>query len=293
MCKQCQAMTYSFGFQAQEQDNEMWGGSVSFKYRVEAPRLGRFFSVDPLVKRIVNYSPYAFAGSKPIACIDFEGLEDIHFLDSFIRRQGCVAIEILENTQLGGEILEEFRNTDPEMCEGRVNIGYDAFVCAAPLGDNVLGSTSVLFNPGSKIRDIDSNGNPYLRDGQEAILEAIEKKSGAVWDRLSKNFPEELLSSEEFKASVAEGKGIIVVTVNEELFKENLSSEISSPVLPVNVGHEIGAHCLNKSQGIEKSVEEEHGDFCGEESFYTNPQEGSLQQALQEQVLIEIETRNE
>jgi hypothetical protein len=36
-----------YGFQGQEEDDELWSGAVSFKYRVEEARLGRFFSVDP------------------------------------------------------------------------------------------------------------------------------------------------------------------------------------------------------------------------------------------------------
>ena len=38
----------------------MWSGSVSFKYRVEDPRLGRFFSVDPLVFKYPHNSVFAF-----------------------------------------------------------------------------------------------------------------------------------------------------------------------------------------------------------------------------------------
>jgi hypothetical protein len=51
------------------------GNSLSFKYRVEDPRLGRFLSVDPLTKTYPWYSPYQFAGNTPIQAIDVEGAE--------------------------------------------------------------------------------------------------------------------------------------------------------------------------------------------------------------------------
>lgn len=66
---------YRYGFQNQEVDNELWGGAISFKFRVEDPRLGRFFSVDPLTSSYPFYSPYAFSGNRIIDAFELEGLE--------------------------------------------------------------------------------------------------------------------------------------------------------------------------------------------------------------------------
>lgn len=67
--------SYRYGFQGQEEDGEIWGGAVSFKYRVEDSRLGRFFSVDPLRSEYPELTTYAFSGNRLIDCIDLEGLE--------------------------------------------------------------------------------------------------------------------------------------------------------------------------------------------------------------------------
>jgi hypothetical protein len=69
--------SYRYGFQNQETDNELWGGAVSFKYRVEDPRLVRFFSVDPLTGKYPHNSPYAFSENRLIDGIELEGLEFI------------------------------------------------------------------------------------------------------------------------------------------------------------------------------------------------------------------------
>jgi hypothetical protein len=53
----------------------LWEGSVSFKYRVEDPRLGRFFSVDPLFSSYPANSNYAFSENDVIANVEQEGLE--------------------------------------------------------------------------------------------------------------------------------------------------------------------------------------------------------------------------
>lgn len=75
------ADVYRYGFQGQEEDDELWGGAVSYKYRVEDPRLGRFFSVDPLAADYPWNSVYAFSENKVIHMIELEGLEAITFQD--------------------------------------------------------------------------------------------------------------------------------------------------------------------------------------------------------------------
>jgi hypothetical protein len=70
---------YSFGFQAQEQDEEMWGGSVTYKYRVEDPRLGRFFAVDPLHAQYPWNSNYSFSENRLVDSKELEGLERVEY----------------------------------------------------------------------------------------------------------------------------------------------------------------------------------------------------------------------
>ena len=69
---------HRFTFNGQERDDEVSGegNSLSFKYRVEDSRIGRFFSVDPLVMDYPMYSSYGFAANQPIHAGDLEGLEN-------------------------------------------------------------------------------------------------------------------------------------------------------------------------------------------------------------------------
>jgi RHS repeat-associated protein len=71
------AVSYRFGFQGQEQDNEIKGegNSINYKYRVHDPRLGRFLSIDPLFKDYPHNSPYAFSENRVIDGVELEGLE--------------------------------------------------------------------------------------------------------------------------------------------------------------------------------------------------------------------------
>ncbi len=75
------SQSYRYGFNGKEKDDEMKGGGNSQDYglRIYDSRLGRFLSVDPLTKDYPWYTPYSFAGNKPIAFIDLDGGEDAKF----------------------------------------------------------------------------------------------------------------------------------------------------------------------------------------------------------------------
>lgn len=47
-----------------------------YGFRIYNPAIGKFLSVDPLTKDYPWYTPYQFAGNKPIGAIDIEGLEE-------------------------------------------------------------------------------------------------------------------------------------------------------------------------------------------------------------------------
>ena len=76
--RQLKNTDFHFGFQSQESYTNLKGtdNSFSFKYRIYDSRIGRFFSVDPLIPKFPFYSPYLFDGNKPIARVELEGLED-------------------------------------------------------------------------------------------------------------------------------------------------------------------------------------------------------------------------
>jgi RHS repeat-associated protein len=70
--------SYRYGFQGQEKDDEIKGegNSLNYEYRMHDPRVGRFFSRDPLELEYPWYSPYSFGGNKVIRFVELEGLEE-------------------------------------------------------------------------------------------------------------------------------------------------------------------------------------------------------------------------
>ncbi|MBK7181870.1 MAG: hypothetical protein IPH89_02485 [Bacteroidetes bacterium] len=69
------ATGYRFGFNGKESDDEVKGSDNSYDFgaRVYDPRLGKFFSIDPLFKIYPNESSYGFAGNSPIYLVDKDG----------------------------------------------------------------------------------------------------------------------------------------------------------------------------------------------------------------------------
>ncbi|MVT12593.1 RHS repeat-associated core domain-containing protein [Chitinophaga tropicalis] len=72
---------YRYGFNGKENDNEVKGdgNQQDYGFRIYDPRVGRFLSVDPLTKNYPWYTPYQFAGNKPIWATDLDGLEERYF----------------------------------------------------------------------------------------------------------------------------------------------------------------------------------------------------------------------
>lgn len=69
---------YRYGFNGKENDNEVKGEGNQQDYgmRIYDTRLSRFLSVDPLTKGYPHYTPYSYAGNKPIKFIDLDGGEE-------------------------------------------------------------------------------------------------------------------------------------------------------------------------------------------------------------------------
>lgn len=69
---------YRFGFNGKENDNEPkgLGNEQDYGMRIYDTRLGKFLSTDPITNEYPWYTPYQFAGNKPISFVDLDGLEE-------------------------------------------------------------------------------------------------------------------------------------------------------------------------------------------------------------------------
>lgn len=66
---------YRYGFNGKEKDLSFGSTHYDYGFRIYKPSIGKFLSVDPLTSSYPWYTPYQFAGNKPIVAIDLDGLE--------------------------------------------------------------------------------------------------------------------------------------------------------------------------------------------------------------------------
>ena len=73
---------YRFGFNSMENDNETYGtgNALDFGARIYDPRLGRWLSLDPLMKKYPGESNYAYVSDNPIVYVDVDGKDRIYNL---------------------------------------------------------------------------------------------------------------------------------------------------------------------------------------------------------------------
>ncbi|WP_111308323.1 RHS repeat domain-containing protein [Confluentibacter sediminis] len=102
---------YRYGFQGQEKDDEIKGegNSLNYTFRMHDPRVGRFFTVDPLSRRYAYNSPYAFSENRVIDGVELEGLEYQPYPLGAIR-QGTEAVADIRG--LEGAQKREFVNNE-------------------------------------------------------------------------------------------------------------------------------------------------------------------------------------
>jgi RHS repeat-associated protein len=71
---------HRYGYNGKENDDEVkgQGNQQDYGFRIYDPRVARFLSVDPLAPDYPWYTPYQFAGNRPLDRIDLDGLERVN-----------------------------------------------------------------------------------------------------------------------------------------------------------------------------------------------------------------------
>ena len=94
---------YRYGFNGKENDNDVKGDGNQQDYgmRIYDPRLGRFLSIDPIMKKYPMLTPYQFASNRSIDGIDQDGLEYIKPIKTF-EYNGTIESNPVENIPAAG-----------------------------------------------------------------------------------------------------------------------------------------------------------------------------------------------
>ena len=134
---------YRFGFNGMEKDNELkgTGNSYDFGARIYDSRLGRWLSVDPLMRKYPGLTPYNFVGNSPIIYIDPNGREII--LSNHAKNSKYAAVikkinDNIENSVFGRKYIKPF---DGPQTERNLYLGYHNLIVDDKIPGNVKGVT--------------------------------------------------------------------------------------------------------------------------------------------------------
>jgi RHS repeat-associated protein len=148
-CGEC----YRYSFNGKETDDEVSGSGNQYDYgfRIYNPRIAKFLSVDPLTSSFPWYTPYQFAGNKPIMCSDLDGLEE--------------RIETWEEDENGQRTLLS--------CDNWTDIAFDEVV--GPLGA-VIERHIYTADGGYKYEVVPSVGNTWMNSLLDEDFTNLKKK---------------------------------------------------------------------------------------------------------------------
>lgn len=121
--------TYRYGFNGKENDNEVKGEGNQQDYgmRIYDPRLGKFFSVDPLRKDYPGLTPYQFASNTPIQAVDLDGKEAKVSFETAVVSKDRSWIEVKSAVSIKVQIinLSGVANSDLDLQNLALNLGTD------------------------------------------------------------------------------------------------------------------------------------------------------------------------
>jgi RHS repeat-associated protein len=125
---------YRYGFNGKENDNEVKGEGNQQDYgmRIYDGRIGKFLSVDPLIKSYPELTPYQFASNRPVDGIDIDGLEYAASANLTIDKSiGKPVLSILSSKNTGSSVISLDVNYNG------INYSFNNYFAKLPNGETV------------------------------------------------------------------------------------------------------------------------------------------------------------
>lgn len=185
---------YRFGLMGKEKSNEIYGegNAYDFGARIQDPRLGRWFSVDPLQGKYPSFSPYNFCANNPLIIVDFDGRDIIIVTTSGNFR---LSKETLLKTPTGKALWNKYATSKTN----------DIYIKIGPIKSSTTNAlTNFGFTYNEQIFDMSSIVNKGKLDlkGDWAKNEVISQFNG-------------------LNINKSKGKKVSFIVLNEKNFDEN------------------------------------------------------------------------
>ena len=162
---------HEYGFQEQEEQNELGLNWIQFKWRNHDPAIGRFMTIDPLTEEYMDWGPYVFSGNRVIDARELEGLEphSVHkTLDGAAKNFGeqYNGISIRAGREVGTRFYSTTINGETTYSYTTPTMGTEGFV--DPNNSEAIPDGTVQVGDGHT-HGSDGNNEPFGMDENEAI----------------------------------------------------------------------------------------------------------------------------
>ena len=171
--------SYRYGFNGKEKDPDLDGNNYDYGFRIYNPQIGRFLSVDPLIKKYPELTPYQFASNTPIQAIDLDGLEKLIYIYNFTADKITkTQIELPKAGPLGNGVLVK------SDYKGKDHYYYGGEIPDANLASFKKAYEGVtLDKKGNHIGYLDSRGNPTIGYGHLIVKGESYKVGSTITDK--------------------------------------------------------------------------------------------------------------
>ena len=173
---------YRYGFNGKEKDDEVKGSGNSYDFgaRIYDPRIGRFLSIDPLIKSYPWYTPYQFAGNSPISKIDQDGEHETYYLLTINKQTGKTTFRVVKGDGKSDKQYFQIHTIDKDGKSSTVDVAPELFddkkehiAKAGQLFDQMGTPIEPSFNSNSEV-DKEIAEQYGILDSQKKELKRIE-----------------------------------------------------------------------------------------------------------------------
>ncbi|UII30389.1 hypothetical protein LVD17_19035 [Fulvivirga ulvae] len=177
--------SYRYGFNGKEKDQNGEFGLTAYDYgfRIYNPAIGKFLSVDPLMKNYPMLTPYQFASNRPIDGVDLDGLEWnpyqtykfwTGFGTSIAKGTWSVISYVANNPNHAGYGYPSKPSTEAEISQYRINWSQqlDPYYQIRSFSENTVNTVQGIYRFGEGV---------YEGDGEKAAKALPSVIEGALF----------------------------------------------------------------------------------------------------------------
>ncbi len=256
---------YRFGFNGKEKDNEINvnGGDYDFGARIYDGRLGRWLSLDPLMKKYPSFSAYSAFGNSPILILDPDGKEIINGHDKVTEKQNYIKVQsAMEIVNLvlpelfSSALFKDYKITikigplsssseiTPSGDGNNTQMSNEKFSSSHNDGKALFGASKTFHSfedpisceKGSSTLSIamkkDESGNPLMVDGKEVLQYTVTTNTPVLVNGVYEYKTEiKEVSATEANDYININKNITIILSDNLIFSKSLASTLA---------HELG-----------------------------------------------------